>query len=145
MDAAELQRHPLRNHPLFATGMDEQQIFLPILEEPEIAAGVAFLRRDVEAARRRYPARHRGGDMGLDALEGVDRDALTLAQPVYQLAVVDGAAAEGRLRHIGPAAEFGDLAQDFVVLHRMSGLGQPGGQWRIARLSYHHLPTGGNA
>src|SRR5258708_13732234 len=96
MDATELQRHPLRNHPLFATGMDEQQIFLPILEEPEIAAGVAFLRRDVEAARRRYPARHRGGDMGLDALEGVDLDALTPAHPWYQLSVVAGAPPQGR-------------------------------------------------
>src|SRR5260370_11000015 len=100
MDAAELQPDPLSDHPLFAAGMDEQQVFLPILEESEIAAGVALLRRDFEAARRRYPARHRGGDIGLDAVEGVDGNALTLAQPVDQLAVVVSAAAARPLRQI---------------------------------------------
>src|SRR5580704_4252409 len=43
MDAGQLQRYPFRDHPLLAAGMDEQQIFLPILEKPEIAAGVALL------------------------------------------------------------------------------------------------------
>jgi hypothetical protein len=64
---------------------------------------------------------------------------------VHQLAVVHSATAEGRLRHIGLAAVFRNLAQDFVVFHRAKSLGQAGGQRRIARLSYHHLPTLGNA
>src|SRR5664279_1771495 len=38
---------------------------------------------------------------------------------MHQFAIVDGAAAEGRFRHIGLAAEFGDLAQDLVVFHLM--------------------------
>ena len=114
----EFQRHPLGDHPLFAAGMDEQQVFLPVLEEAEIAAGIALLGRHLEAARRRHPARHRGRDIGLDPVQGVDGDALALAQPVHQLAVIDRAAAEGRFRHIGLAAEFGNLAQNLVVFHR---------------------------
>ena len=42
VDAGKLQRHPLGNHPFFAAGMDEQQVFLPVLEKPEIAAGIAL-------------------------------------------------------------------------------------------------------
>ena len=134
MNAGEFQRHPVRDHPLLAAGMDEQQVFLPVLEKPEIAAGIALLGRDFEAPRRRHAARHRGGDIGLDPLQRVDGDALALAQTVHQLAVVDGAAAESRLRHIGLAAEFGNLAQDLVVFHRGQvwslDLGQPG--WAAA-------------
>ena len=96
----KFQRHPLRDHPLLAAGMDEQQVFLPVLEEAEIAAGVALLRRHFEAARRRQPARHRGRDIGLDAIQRIDGDALALAQAMHQLAVIDRAAAKGRFRHI---------------------------------------------
>ena len=124
MDAAELQRHPLRDHPLFAAGMDEQQVFLPILEEPEIAPWVALLGRHLEAARRRQPARHRSRDIGLDAVQRVDGDALALAQPVHQLAVIDRTAAKGRFRHISLAAEFGDLAENLVVFHLTGIWGQ---------------------
>ena len=114
----KFQRHPVGDHPLFAAGMDEQQVFLPVLEEAEIAAGIALLRRHFEAARRRHPARRGGRDIGLDPVQRIDGDALALAQPVHQLAVIDGAAAEGRFRHVGLAAEFGDLAEDLVVFHR---------------------------
>src|ERR1700722_17746565 len=123
MNAGELQRHPLSNHPLLAAGIDEKQEFLPVLKKPEIAPGIALLRRDFEAARRRRPARHRGRDIGLDAIERVDGDALTLAQAVHQLAVIDRPPAEGRFGHIGLAAEFGDLGQDLVVFHAVWGLG----------------------
>ena len=50
--------------------------------------------------------------------DSIDGDALALAQPMHQLAVVDGAAAERGLRHVGLAAEIGNLAEDLVVLHR---------------------------
>ena len=149
MDAGKLQRHPVRDHPLLAAGMDEQQVFLPVLEKPEIAAGIALLGRNLEAPRRRHSARHGSGDIGLDPLQRVDGDPLALAQTVHQLAVVDGAAAKRQLRHVGLAAEFGNQAQDLVVFHR-------GGFWRqifgtggwaaaMAGMSYHHLPTLGNA
>ena len=122
---------PLGDHPLFAAGVDEQQVFLPVLEEAEIAPGIALLGRHFEAARRRHPAGHGGGDIGLDAVQRVDGDALALAQPMHQLAVIDGAAAEGRFRHIRLAAEFGDLAQDLVVFHaELAGFGT--GWWAAA-------------
>ena len=126
VDTAEFQRHPLRDDPLFAAGMYEQQVFLAILEKPEVATGIALLGQDFKATRWRYPARRRGGDIGLDAVEGVDGDALALAQPVYQLAVVHGAAAKGRLGHIGLTAEVGNLAQDLVVFHGDRQVGSGG-------------------
>src|SRR4051794_37396313 len=117
MNAAQFQRHPLRADPLFATGMDKEQVFLPVLEKTEIAARVALFRQDLRRERRRHPARHGGCDIGLDAIEGIDGDALALAQAVHQLAVIDRASAERRFRHVGVAAEFGYLAQDILVFH----------------------------
>src|SRR5712672_1909466 len=46
-----------------------------------------------------------GRDIGLDAVQRVDGDALALAQAMHQLAVVDRAAPERRLGHIGLTAE----------------------------------------
>src|SRR5437868_7048272 len=97
--------------------MDKQQVFLAVFKETEIAARVALLWRYFEAARRRHPARHRSGDIGLDALQRVDGDPLALAQTMHQLAVIDRPTAEGRLRHIRLTAEFGNLAQDLIVFH----------------------------
>ena len=111
MQAGEFQRHPLGYHPLLAAGVDEQQVFLAILEKAEIAAGIALFGRHLQAARRRHPAGRGGCDIGLDAVQRVDGDALALAQAVHQLAVVDGPAAERRFRHIGLAAELGNLAR----------------------------------
>src|SRR5512143_2250493 len=52
--------------------------------------------------RRRGAARHEGAD----AIERVGGDAAAVAQPVGELAVVDGAAAEGRLGEPTLTAEF---------------------------------------
>ena len=92
----------------------------------KLPPGIALLGDDFEAARRRQPTRHRSGDIGLDAVQRVDGDALALAQPMHQLAVIDGAAAKSRLRHIHLTAVFGNLAQDLVVFHSGFGLGKPG-------------------
>jgi len=124
VNAAELQRHPLRRHPLFAAGMDEQQVFLAIFEKPEIAAGSRFSGGTSSLRGGSTPAGHRGRDIGLDTVEGVDRDSLALAQPVHQLAIVYSAATECRFRHVGLATEFRDLAQDLVVFHRIKDLGR---------------------
>ena len=71
----------------------------------------------------------RGGrDIGLDAVERVDGDALALAQAVHQLAVIDRAAAEGRFRHVGLAAELRNLAQNLVVFHAAERIWDGGGQ-----------------
>ncbi|NOJ50725.1 hypothetical protein [Bradyrhizobium archetypum] len=61
---------------------------------------------------------------------------------MHQLAVIDGTPSERRLRHVGMTAEFGDLAENLVVLHREE-LGNLGGQHRMAGSSYHDLPTEG--
>src|SRR5580698_5927413 len=114
--------------------MDEQQVFLAVLEEAEIAPGIAPFRLHFETARtRRHAARHRCRDIGLDAIERVDGDALALAQPGYQLAVIDRAPPKSRFRHIGVSAEFRYLGEDFVVFHRKAV--EPGfgtGGWAAA-------------
>ena len=135
MQAGQLQRHPLGDHPLLAAGMDEQQVFLAVLEKPEIAAWIALFRRHLEPARRRQRAGGRG-DIGLDAIQRIDGDALALAQPMHQLAVVDGPAAKRRLRHVGLAAELRDLAENLVVLHRV-------GVWEapVGRTGWPACPT----
>src|SRR3954447_16096492 len=97
--------------------MYKEQVFLPVLEKTEIAARIALFGRDLRRERQGHPARPGGGDIGLDAIERVDGDALALAQPVHQLAVIGRAAAERRFRHVGVAAEFGYLAQDILVFH----------------------------
>jgi len=80
---------------------------------------------------------HGGGDIGLNAIESVDGDAFALAQPQHQLAVVHGAAAKGRLRHIGLAAVFRNLAQDLVVFSSVK-IGP--GWWAAADRAYF-LPS----
>src|SRR5438874_1844825 len=77
--------------------------------------------RCLPARRRQRAGRHR--DIGLDAVQRVDGNALALAQAMNQLAVVDHPAAERRFRHVGLTAELGDLAENLVVLHR-AGFGK---------------------
>ncbi len=109
MDAGQFQRHPLGDHPLLAAGVDEQQIFLPVLEKAKIATRVALLQRHLKSARRRHAARRGRRDIGLDAIERIDGDALALAQPLHQLAVIDRPPPEGRFRHVRAAAELRDV------------------------------------
>jgi hypothetical protein len=37
MDVVQLERNAVRHHPLFRTGVHEQQILLPVVEEAEVA------------------------------------------------------------------------------------------------------------
>ena len=150
MDVGELERDAVRHHPLFAAGVDEQQILLPVVEEAEIAlriVAVAGWRRGGAAVgatgasgggRRcdalRRARHHRGPRAGLavrlhegaDAVERLGGDAPAVAQPAGELAVVDGAAAEGRFRKAGVAAIVGDFLQQFLRVHR-------GTPWRFLR------------
>ena len=59
-----------------------------------------------------------------DALQGLRRDAGAVAQPRHELAVVDGAAPEGRLGHAGPPAELRNAVQqsDGCLCHRLEFL-----------------------
>ena len=55
MDVGELERDAVGDHPLLAAGVHEQQIFLPVVEEAEIAlrVGLARFRRHRDALARR--------------------------------------------------------------------------------------------
>ena len=59
MDVGEFQRDAVGHHPLFAAGVDEQQILLPVVEEAEVALriGRAGCARRHGHCRRRSAAR----------------------------------------------------------------------------------------
>src|SRR5580692_2335687 len=120
--------------------MHEQEVFLAVLEEAEIAEGVALLRRHLQAPRRRHGA-GRGRDIGLDAVQCVDGDALAFAQTMHELAVIDRATAKGRFRHVGLPAEIRNLAENLVVLHAAWGLWDrrwaAGRGWAVLPLPAH--------
>ena len=134
MDVAELERDAARHHPLLRAGVDEQQILLPVVEEAEVAQRVGRARRmrdrhrAFRAHRRAQRCRaldhQRARERGLvamarheaaDAVERLGGDAPAVAQAACELAVVDGAAAEGRFRQAHLTAEIGDFLQDDVV------------------------------
>ena len=141
MDAPQLQRNPVSDHPLFGTGVDEQQILLPVLEEPEITRGIALLDRGLGHGDDRNAIPKKASN----PLKRIDRDPLALTQPVHQLAVVHRAAAKRRFRHPCLAAVFGDLSQELVVFHQTVGQRWSGlefvGRINLCPASYHHLPT----
>jgi hypothetical protein len=55
------------------------------------------------------------GHEGADALKRVGCDTAAIAQTAGELAVVDGASPECRLRQPALAAEFADLLEDLLV------------------------------
>ena len=134
MQMRELLGDAVRHLPLLAAGVDEQQIFLPVVEEAEIALRIAGLGR----RRRHGELRHdwarlaRTFDDGrpplggvcrhevVDAIERVGGDAPAVAQPRRELAVVDRAAAEGGFGKPGLPAIFGNFLQELLGVH-----GQP--------------------
>ncbi len=102
--------------------MNEQQIFLTVLEKAEIASRIAALDRrfrhvdDGQAIPKKSS----------NPLQRIDRDALSFAQPMHQLAIVDRAAAKRRFRHPCQTAVGGDLGQKLVVFHQIGGQGWSG-------------------
>ena len=130
----QFERDAARHHPLLRAGVHEQQILLPVVEETEVAQRVGWARRmrdrhrafrahrrvqrgralDHQRARERglvAMARHEAAD----AVERLGGDAPAVAQAACELAVVDGAAAEGRFRQAHLTAEIGDFLQDDIV------------------------------
>ena len=109
MDMRQFLGDAVRDLPLLAAGIDEQQIFLPVVEEAEVARRIAVRQRRRGDGRRQRRARlARAFDdrqplalrrmrrhKTVDAVERVGGDAAAVAQPRRKLAVVDGAAAEG--------------------------------------------------
>src|SRR5262245_36579561 len=130
MHNGDLKRDAAGDHPFFAAGIDEQQVLLPVVAEAEVALRVAF-------AGRRWCGRGDGGarfarslddggtrDRGAvglheaaDAVERLGGDAAAVAQPRGELAVVDGAPAEGRFRKSAVPAIVGDLLQQVLRVH----------------------------
>src|SRR5262249_23518073 len=103
---------------------------LPVVEETEVALGVAFAGRrrcrwsdgrarlaralDDRGTRNRGPV---GLHEAADAVERLGRDAAAVAQPRGELAVVDRAAAEGRFRKSAVPAVVGDFLQQVLRVH----------------------------
>ena len=103
MDVGEFEPDPAGDHPLFAAGVDEQQIFLPVVEEAEVALriGARPAARPVARRGRRRPADApralddrgtrgaRGRPVavheGADAVERLGGDAAAVAQPAGSL------------------------------------------------------------
>ena len=142
MDVGEFERDAVRDHPFLAAGVHEQQIFLPVVEEAEIAGRIgAGLRptspdaapastrlRSAPAAHaldhHRALALHAGirAHEGADAVERFGGDAAAIAQAAGQLAVIDRAAAEGGFGQTGLAAIVGDFLQQLLCVHRTPSL-----------------------
>ena len=134
MDVDELFGDAVRDFPFLAAGVDEQQIFLPVVEEAEIALRVArFSRRRGGRRRQRrgQPRVSRGRSMivgrcpcaglrrheAVDAVERVGGDAAAVAQPRGELAVVDRAAAERGFGEAGLPAIVGDFLEELLGVH----------------------------
>ena len=126
----------LGHHPLFAAGVDEQQVLLPVVEEAEIVLRVAragrsgrhgdgsrgfhrtmFSRALDDGGTCRQRGRPVAVHEGTDAVERLGGDAAAVAQPRCQLAVVDRAPAEGQFGEPGLAAVVGDFDQQFLGVH----------------------------
>ena len=75
----ELFGDAVRDLPFLAAGIDEQQIFLPVVEEAEIALRIAGLSRRGRAAERR--GQSSGGGGRLWAGGGGCRDVEAVRQP----------------------------------------------------------------
>ena len=128
MHVGELEADPARHHPLLAAGIHEQQIFLPVVEEAEIALGIARAGRRRRRGRRQWTRGSRVREMmagrpGVAASLFVSMKARMrssvsvvmrppLRKPRGELAVIDGAAAEGRFREPAVAAIVGDFLQE---------------------------------
>src|SRR5262245_40254828 len=85
------------------------------------------MRRTVWSARQHgRPLRRRSIRVheGADAVERFRGDAAAVTQAAGELAIVDGAPAEGRLGKSGVTAIFGDFLQQFLRVHR--GIPVPG-------------------
>jgi hypothetical protein len=130
MDVSELFRDAVRHFPFFAARVDEQQVFLPVVEEAEIAlrvAGLACLRRrrgragaalaraldDCRPAGLRGMRRHET----VNTVERVGGDAAAVAQPRRQFAVIDGTPAKRRFRKSSAPAVIRNFLEQLLCVH----------------------------
>ncbi len=81
------------------------------------ATAAARLARALDDGGTRDAARPVGLHEAADAVERLGGDAAAVAQPRGELAVVDGAPAEGRFGKPGVPAIVGDFLQQFLRVH----------------------------
>src|SRR5262249_43374811 len=119
LEVRKLERDAVGDLGLLAAGRDEQEIFLPIVEEAEAR------RRDARRSCAGGGRRRRGGgtiavglcrpmfaQVGADLVERAGRDLGAVAKPRDQFAVVDNEPPESRFCGSGRATKFPDLAED---------------------------------
>jgi hypothetical protein len=126
MDVGELERDAIGDLGLLAASRDEQEILLPVVEEPEPRGGHIRLRLAARCAdkagggsrfllgRGRRPAYRQ---VGSDLFQGFGGNPRAVAKPRNQLSVIDDAASERRFRCPRFAAKISDLTEDLRV-HR---------------------------
>jgi hypothetical protein len=138
MDLRQFHADPFGHHPLLAAGVDEGQIFLPVIVEPEGAFAVAVCRglfrgllaieADSQlsgvlagaAGRGSLSCRLTGGHEVAHPLQRARRHAFARAQAANEFTVVDRHAAKSRLRDGPRAAEFLDFVdQGLVIFHTL--------------------------
>src|SRR5216684_4626458 len=107
---------------LLAAGRDEQEIFLPVVEKPEtrrrdVGRGKRGIGRPEGHRRCRSLRRQAGpmlGQIGADLVERPGGDLGAVAQPRYQLAVIDDQPPEGGFGRLRRAAIVPDFPQNLV-------------------------------
>jgi hypothetical protein len=112
----------VRDFPLLAASVDEEQIFLPVVEKPKVSLRIG--RRAAGGRGNRLQKRHSGGPAfarpldhdgtrpkgrvgsheAVNAVERIGCDAAAVAQARRELPVVDRASSEGRLGETGLTA-----------------------------------------
>jgi hypothetical protein len=126
MDVGELERDAIGDLGLLAASRDEQEILLPVVEEPEPRRGHIRLRLAARCAdkagggsrfllgRGRRPAYRQ---IGSDLFQGFGGDPRAVAKPGNQFSVIDDTASECRFRSPRFAAKIADLTEDLLVHH----------------------------
>ncbi len=155
MDAGDFEPDALGHHPFLAAGVDEEEIFLAVVEEAEILVGGCGVRSRGSGGCGACAVDRRGFGRGCrfagalvpadevaHPLHGFDRDAAAEAQAADELAVIDGEAAESGFRHAHAPAITRDFLQQRLAVQifvpspqirlvlvadfsRREGLGQP--------------------
>ena len=147
MNMGQLHAGAFGDHPLLAAGVDEHQVFLPVVVEPEGRA--ATLGCAPTLGRGRWPgsleraglaepcrgcmialARRRAfGQVPPHPLDRPGRHALAVTQPADELAVIDHLAPEGRLGNAGVAAEGLYLADQILLGVHCTSCAEPVRFW----------------
>jgi hypothetical protein len=122
LQVAELERNPVGDFGLLAAGRDEQQVFLPVVEEPEPGRDdVGYDRCTVDRLGARGSFGLRGGlhgpmfaEIGAHLVERAGGDPGAVAKTRHQFAVVDDEPPEGGFGRLGRAAIVADFPENLV-------------------------------